>query len=71
MLRKLKAEGFTRLLTRTRADLHLTNREAVEEFFDRERPAIVVVCAAKVGGIKANNDKPVEFLLRICLSRTT
>ena len=63
VVRKLKAEGFTRLLTRTRADLHLTNREAVEEFFAQERPAIVVVAAAKVGGIKANNDKPVEFLL--------
>jgi GDP-L-fucose synthase len=62
ILRRLTAEGFTRLLTRTRAELDLTNREAVEEFFDRERPAIVVVAAAKVGGIKANNDQPVEFL---------
>ena len=61
--RKLRAEGFTRLLTRTRAELDLTNRQGVEEFFAREKPAIVVVAAAKVGGIKANNDRPVEFLL--------
>jgi len=62
ILRKLRAEGFTRLLTRARAELDLQNRAAVEEFFGREKPAIVVVAAAKVGGIKANNDHPVAFL---------
>jgi GDP-L-fucose synthase len=62
ILRKLSAEGFTRLLTCTRAKLELTNWGAVEKFFDREKPAIVVVAAAKVGGIKANNEQPVEFL---------
>ena len=62
ILRRLTAEGFTRLLTRTRAELDLTDRPAVAKFFARERPAIVVVAAAKVGGIKANNDQPVEFL---------
>jgi GDP-L-fucose synthase len=62
ILRKLSAEGFTRLLTRTRAELELTNCGAVEKFFDRERPAIAVIAAAKVGGIKANNEQPVEFL---------
>ena len=63
LLRKLQAEGCTRLITRTRAELDLTNAEAVDEFFAREKPAIVVVAAARVGGIKANNDQPVEFLL--------
>jgi GDP-L-fucose synthase len=63
ILRKLSGEGFSRLLTRTRAELDLTNRSAVEEFFGNERPAIVVVAAAKVGGIKANSDRPVEFLI--------
>jgi GDP-L-fucose synthase len=63
VLRKLRAEGFSRLLTSTRVELDLTNREGVEEFFAREKPAIVVMAAAKVGGIKANNDRPVEFLL--------
>jgi len=62
ILRKLTSEGFTRLLTRTRAELDLTNRAAVEQFFGKETPAIVVVAAARVGGIKANNDRPVEFL---------
>jgi GDP-L-fucose synthase len=62
ILRRMNSEGFTRLLTCTRAELDLTNREAVEKFFARERPAIVVVAAAKVGGIKANNNQPVEFL---------
>ncbi len=60
--RKLSAEGFRRLLTRTRAELDLTNRAAVDEFFVREKPTIVVMAAARVGGIKANNDEPVEFL---------
>lgn len=63
ILRRLEAEGFTRLLTRGRAELDLTDRPSVDEFFAREKPAIVVVAAAKVGGIKANSDQPVEFLL--------
>jgi GDP-L-fucose synthase len=63
ILRRLGADGFNRLLTRTRAELDLTNREAVEDFFTREKPAIVIVAAAKVGGIKANAEQPVEFLL--------
>jgi GDP-L-fucose synthase len=61
--RKLSAEGFSRLVTRTRAELDLTNRAAVDEFFVREKPTVVVMAAARVGGIKANNDEPVEFLL--------
>ena len=61
--RRLTSEGFTRLLTRTRADLDLTQAAAVDEFFAREKPAIVIAAAARVGGIKANNDQPVEFLL--------
>ncbi len=63
ILRTFAAEGFSRLLTRTRAELDLANSEAVDDYFAREKPAVVVVAAAKVGGIKANNDRPVEFLL--------
>ena len=63
ILRRLRANGCNRLLTRTRAELDLTNRPAVEDFFAREKPAIVIVAAAKVGGIKANAEQPVEFLL--------
>ena len=61
IVHRLNAEGFPRLLTRTRAELDLTNRQAVDQFFAREKPAIVVVAAARVGGIKANHDQPVEF----------
>jgi GDP-L-fucose synthase len=55
--------GYERVITRTRSEVDLTDRPSVRAFFDSERPAVVVVAAAKVGGIKANNDFPVEFLL--------
>jgi len=51
------------LLTRTRAELDLQNTQAVRDFFLREKPDYVIDAAAKVGGIKANHDFPVEFLL--------
>ena len=51
------------VVTRTRAELDLVNTAAVREFFEAERPTQVVLAAAKVGGIKANNDFPVDFLL--------
>ena len=63
ILRELQAEGYTQLLTRTRAELDLLDGPAVRQYFAETRPKIVVVAAAKVGGIKANNDYPVEFLL--------
>ena len=63
IVRKLSAEGFTNLLTRSRTEVDLANARAVEDFFRAERPGVVVMAAAKVGGIKANNDQPVEFLL--------
>jgi GDP-L-fucose synthase len=63
ILRELQAQGYTNLITRTRSELDLTNREKVRQFFEEVRPAVVTVAAAKVGGIKANNDYPVEFLL--------
>ena len=63
LLRRLTNDGFTHLLTRTRSELDLTNAAAVNAFFAKEKPAFVVAAAARVGGIKANNDQPVEFLL--------
>jgi GDP-L-fucose synthase len=63
IVRKLEADGFTNLLRRDRRELDLANEAAVAEFFAREKPDIVVLAAAKVGGIKANSDYPVEFLL--------
>lgn len=63
LLRELQREGYTSLLTRTSKELNLRDRAATRAFFDSERPQVVAVAAAKVGGIKANNDYPVEFLL--------
>ncbi|HEY5037172.1 MAG TPA: GDP-L-fucose synthase, partial [Chthoniobacterales bacterium] len=63
IVRCLTSAGFNRLLTRTRAELDLTDPAAVDIFFRKEKPAYVVAAAAKVGGIKANSDQPVEFLL--------
>jgi len=63
LLRKLTKEGFTNLVTRERAQLDLRNEADVDRFFEQEKPAIVALAAAKVGGIKANNDRPVEFLI--------
>ena len=62
VLRRLRAEGYTRLLTRTRAQLDLTSQAAVERFFKRERPEYVFLCAAKVGGILANASQPADFI---------
>jgi GDP-L-fucose synthase len=63
LVRRLEAGGFTNLLKRDRAQLDLTHKQAVRDFFAKEKPAVVIFAAAKVGGIKANNDQPVEFLL--------
>ena len=62
IVRELSAQGYANLVTRTRAEVDLADRAAVRGFFEKERPQVVVVAAAKVGGIKANNDFPVEFL---------
>jgi GDP-L-fucose synthase len=61
LLRHLQAGG-SNLLTRDRSQLDLTDENAVREFFRREKPGVVLLAAAKVGGIKANNEFPVEFL---------
>ena len=63
VVEELRHAGYSRVLTQTRSELDLTDSAAVRAFFDSERPARVVVAAARVGGIKANADRPVEFLL--------
>ncbi|TDL42437.1 GDP-L-fucose synthase family protein [Kocuria rosea] len=60
--RTLQAEGFTDLIGRTSAELDLKDRDAVFAFFAHARPRYVVLAAAKVGGILANNTYPVDFL---------
>ncbi len=64
LVRRLEREGFARILTRSRSEVNLLDRGAVRAFFEAERPAVVVDAAAKVGGIVANNEQPVEFLLQ-------
>ena len=60
--RRLAADGFDRLLGRTSAELDLRDRAAVFAFFAEQRPDVVIVAAAKVGGIVANSTYPAEFL---------
>ena len=62
VVRRLQAEGATDLVLRTRTELDLTNQAAVEAFFSSERPDYVFLCAAKVGGIHANDTYPAEFI---------
>lgn len=62
LLRHYQDRGYGHLLTRDRAELDLADRPAVEEFFAETRPEVVFLAAAKVGGIKANMDAPVEFM---------
>jgi GDP-L-fucose synthase len=62
VVRALEQQGHKRLLMRTHRELDLLEQSAVREFFDRERPQAVVMAAALVGGIHANNTRPAEFI---------
>ena len=60
--RKLRAEGYHNLIARTSSELDLRDQQAVNAFFDLERPDYVILAAAKVGGIHANNTYRAEFI---------
>ncbi len=60
--RRLEADGWTNLVGRTSAELDLRDREATSALFDEVRPTTVVIAAARVGGILANDTYPTEFL---------
>lgn len=62
IVRKLQKEGFNNLLLRLSSDLDLRNQQAVQSFFEAEKPEYVFMAAAKVGGIHANDTYPAEFL---------
>jgi GDP-L-fucose synthase len=62
LVRNLQDKGHTHFLTRTHAELDLTDQAAVEAFFAQEKPDYVFLAAAKVGGILANNEYPAEFI---------
>lgn len=60
--RKLRQEGYNNIVTRTSTELDLRNQQAVNEFFEKEKPSYVILAAAKVGGIYANNTYRAEFI---------
>lgn len=62
LMRQLEKRGYKNVITRTHAELDLTNQAAVQNFFAKERPDCVLLAAAKVGGIHANNTYPAEFI---------
>lgn len=61
IVRNLQAKGYTNIVGRTHAELDLTDQAAVVRFFEEQKPDVVVLAAAKVGGIHANDTKPAEF----------
>ncbi len=62
LMRQLTVQGYTNIVTRTHAELDLINQMAVADFFNAEKPEYVILAAAKVGGIHANNTYPAEFI---------
>jgi len=62
IVRRLQAKGYNNLVTRTHAELELRDQAAVQDFFADEKPDYVILAAAKVGGIYANNTYPAEFI---------
>ncbi len=61
IVRSLKRQGYENIIVRTHKELELTDQAAVRAFFEEEQPEIVVLAAAKVGGINANNTAPADF----------
>jgi GDP-L-fucose synthase len=70
IVRKLTAEGYTNIITKTHAELDLTNQTAVRDFFQNQKIDYVVLAAAKVGGIYANNTYPAEFIYQNLMIQT-
>ncbi|MBU1715183.1 MAG: GDP-L-fucose synthase [Proteobacteria bacterium] len=62
LVRYLRAKGYENIVTRTHAELDLTDQKAVADFFAAEKPELVFLAAAKVGGVLANNIYPAEFI---------
>lgn len=64
LVRKLEKEGFPNIITKTHAELDLTRQAEVEKFFETEKPDYVILAAAKVGGIHANDTYPADFIMK-------
>ena len=63
VVRELREQGYSNLVTRTHAELDLEDAAATQRFFEQEKPDLVFLAAAKVGGIYANNVYPVDFIM--------
>jgi len=70
IVRQLTDRGFTNLVTRTHKELDLTNQALVQDFFRQEKPDYVILAAAKVGGIYANNTYPADFIYQNLMIET-
>lgn len=70
ILRRLQHLGFTNIITKTKSELDLTNQLSVSEFFNHHKPEYVFLAAAKVGGIKANNDHKADFIYQNLMIQT-
>ena len=64
IFRKLDNLGYKNIITVTKKDLNLEDADKVKDWFENYKPDIVIIAAAKVGGINANNKYPVDFLLK-------
>ena len=62
IVRELERQGYTNIITRTHKELDLTRQDAVEKFFEEEKPQYVFLAAAKVGGIIANSESLADFM---------
>src|SRR5262245_54213161 len=71
LVKRLRDAGHSRLVLRTRQELDLTRREAVEEFFLKEKPDYVFLAAGRVGGIQANQAMPADFIRDNLLIQTS
>ena len=70
IVRQLEGRGFTNLLMRTHKELDLTNQAQVQSFFQQENPDYIILAAAKVGGIYANNTYPADFIYQNLMIQT-
>jgi len=70
IVKQLNQEGYTNIVYKTKKELNLTRQEQVHNFLDAEKPDYVVVAAAKVGGIYANNNYPAEFIYQNLMIET-
>ncbi|MFL6579631.1 MAG: NAD-dependent epimerase/dehydratase family protein, partial [Burkholderiales bacterium] len=62
IMRRLQSTAYTNLITRTHAELDLTDQLSVRKFFDQENPEYIFLAAARVGGILANSTYPADFI---------